>query len=93
MVKVRIIKSEYCPNCKDYLANLERIKDTIPFEYEIFDADDSANKRQCDEWKITDMPVIQIIDRKDDGSVEILRQLTAGGVAVRILARILKSYE
>lgn len=93
MLKVRIIKSEYCDQCRDYLANLARIKDAIPFEYEIFDADDKNNRQQLDEWKVTDMPVIQIIDRDRD-KVSVLEQISPpGGVAVRILVRLLKMHD
>jgi len=58
---VRIISSKNCPRCKGYLLRLDK----QGFKYQIYDSDDPKNKGQLDAWRITDLPVIQIIDESE----------------------------
>ncbi len=57
-MKVRIIKTEDCQICQEYLPRLDK----IGFEYETYDADDPVNDAELDKWGIDDLPVIQLID-------------------------------
>jgi arsenate reductase-like glutaredoxin family protein len=63
-MKVRIIKTKKCLICESYLPRLNK----QGFEYTVYDADNPANEKELDEWKIEKMPVIQLVD--DDGAVK-----------------------
>ena len=80
-MKVRIIKSEHCPFCKQYLKKL----DDVGFEYETYDGDAEKNDTQLDEWDVDEMPVIQIINDKGD----LIYQLpySAGGYSPKYIKR------
>jgi len=66
MLKARIIKSEYCPRCAAYLTRLDKLQ----FDYLIYDVD-TGDKELLDKWRISDMPVVQIVD---DQTNEIYHQ-------------------
>ena len=58
-MRIRVVKSETCDNCKKYLNHLEKLGFT---DYDLYDADDPKNQKDLDAWGITDMPIIQIYD-------------------------------
>jgi arsenate reductase-like glutaredoxin family protein len=64
MLGLRIIKSKDCLVCKNYLPRLDK----SGIVYELYDADDPANQKQLDEWKIDDLPVVQIVN--SNGSIK-----------------------
>ncbi len=74
MLKPRIIKSAECPRCKIYLKTLGR----QGYEHLIYDADLKENEKELDGWKINKMPVVQIVDVKDDGTQEFVFQFSPG---------------
>jgi len=74
-IKTRIIKSNKCFFCKKYLKTLSQQN----YDFTIYDADDSANQKQLDEWKVSDMPVVQLVS--EDGSV--LWQFPPGQLSTR----------
>ena len=57
MLKARVIKSKDCPRCAVYLARLTQLK----FPHIIYDVAD-GKKEDLDKWRITDMPIVQIVD-------------------------------
>lgn len=62
---VRVISSEKCPNCQAYKNTLSKRK----FEHVIYDADDDNNQDQLDSWGINEMPVVQIVQNKDNKDI------------------------
>ena len=89
MLKPRIVKSIHCKDCRHYL----KVLDEQNFDYLIYDADDEANLKQLDEWKISFMPVVQIVDVKSDGSEEFVSQLPPGQWSVRAIDGRIKKAE
>lgn len=79
MFQVRVIKSEGCFKCKNYLKILTAQK----YSFVIYDADLPENQKQLDDWKIDAMPVVQIIDQKNDGTTEIVFQFAPGRWSTR----------
>lgn len=79
MLKPRIIKSAGCPRCKIYLKTLARQE----YEHIIYDADLKENQKELDEWKINMMPVVQIVDVKDDGTQKVVFQFAPGQWSAR----------
>ena len=67
MLKIQIITSQECELCKAFLKRLAKLDFT---EFQEYSADDLSNKSQLDQWRIVDMPVVQIVN--DDGK-EIYR--------------------
>lgn len=58
MFKVRIITKKSCDICKSYISRLTAQN----FPFETVDADDQNFQKQFDEWKISEVPVVQILD-------------------------------
>lgn len=79
MLKPRIIKSVDCARCRIYLKTLSKQN----YEHLIFDADLKENQKQLDEWKINMMPVVQIVDVKEDGTQEKVFQFPPGQFSSR----------
>lgn len=88
MLKPRIIKQEDCPRCRLYLKMLDKQK----YDYLIYDADLEQNQKQLDEWKISMMPVVQIVDIKD-GSQEVVFQFPVGQFSPRAINAKIKELE
>lgn len=84
-MKVRIIKSNNCNDCKLYLARLNK----LGFVYETMDGDDLNLKDQMDAWKIDKMPVVQIIN--DNG--EMVDQLPPGSFSVAFIQDRIRKIE
>jgi len=72
----RIIKKRDCKICEPWLKVLDR----QDFPYIIYDADDSTNQQQLDDWRITNMPVLQLIE-----GTEVLYQFPPGRYSVRLI--------
>ncbi len=87
MLKPRIIKSANCLICKSYLKNLAKQE----YEYIVFDADLKENQQELDSWKISKMPVIQIVDVQDDGTQEMVFQFPPGPYASRHINNKIKA--
>lgn len=81
MLKPRVIKSSNCPRCKMYLKTLSKQK----YEYLVYDADLPENQKELDTWKINMMPVVQIVDVKDDGTQEMVFQFGSGPFSPRAI--------
>ena len=79
MLKPRIIKKEGCFKCKNYIKALNK----QGYEFLIFDADLKENQKQLDEWKIDAMPIVQIVDVKEDGTEIKVYQYPPGRWATR----------
>ena len=65
MLKIQIITSIQCLFCEAFLKRLSKVSFT---DYEEYDADDDENKSKLDAWRITDMPIVQIVD--EEGQVK-----------------------
>lgn len=87
MLKPRIIKSIGCPRCRIYLKTLSKQK----YDYLIFDADLKENQKQLDEWRINSMPVVQIVNVKDDGVQEKVFQFPPGQLSPRSIDAKIKA--
>jgi len=87
MLKPRIIKSESCARCKIYLKTLVKQQ----YEHLIYDADLKENQQELDSWKISMMPVVQIVDVKDDGTQEMVFQFQPGQWAPRYIDNKIKA--
>lgn len=74
MLKPRIIKASACARCKIYLKTLSKQN----YEYIVYDADEKGNQKELDEWKINVMPVVQIVNVKDDGTQQMVFQFAPG---------------
>ncbi len=81
MLKPRIIKSVNCDRCRIYLKTLNAQN----YEHIIYDADLSENTKELDSWKINAMPVVQIVDVKDDGTQEMIYQFSPGEYSPRTI--------
>lgn len=81
-ITTRIISSVNCPTCKFYLKELARMQ----FSHEIYDADDEKNQSQLDVWKISNMPVVQLVDENHN----LLYQFQVGTIGPRIIERKIK---
>jgi len=79
MLKPRIIKNKSCPRCRIYLKTLARQK----YDHLIFDADLEENQKELDEWRINTMPVVQIVDVKDDGTQKMVFQFPPAPISPR----------
>ncbi|KKN26826.1 hypothetical protein LCGC14_0870850 [marine sediment metagenome] len=73
---VRIISSINCSKCKGYLERLDK----RGYNYSAYNADDPKNQQQLDEWKVRDMPVIQIINGD-----KVMYQFPPGTYSPRLL--------
>lgn len=62
-MRVRIIKSDDCPVCKNYIRRLKKEN----FEFELMDGDEEENQDFLDEWNVEEYPVVQILN--DNGDV------------------------
>lgn len=89
MVKTRVISSVGCPKCKFYLTVLRK----QGFEFDVYDADDQKNQKELDEWRISSMPVVQIIDIKEDGTIKKLWQFPSGQISPRSIRTKIKMLE
>ena len=87
MLKPRIIKSTSCPRCKLYLKTLTK----QGYEHLIYDADLKENEKELDGWKINMMPVVQIVDVKDDGTQEMVFQFLPGQFSPRHIDNKIKA--
>jgi len=77
MLRARVIKSQGCFKCKIYLKQLKKQN----YDFIIYDADNKANEKQLDAWKINAMPVVQIVD--DEADFKVLYQFPPGGWSTR----------
>lgn len=73
-MRVRIIKSETCNQCRVYMKRLQKNN----FQFETLDGDDPKFKEQLDAWKIDKYPVVQIIDKDDN----VLWQFPSGTFSI-----------
>lgn len=89
MLKPRIIKSSGCPRCKIYLKTLAK----QGYEHIIYDADLEENQKELDKWKINMMPVVQIVDVKEDGTQEMIFQFLPGQYAPRHINNKIKALD
>ncbi len=81
MLKPRIIKSAGCLICRAYIKKLKAQK----YDFLIYDADLKEHTEQLDKWKIDKMPVVQIVDVKEDGTEEFVSQLAQGRWSARYI--------
>jgi len=81
MFVTRVITSKNCPKCKFYTKVLSMQK----YEYEIYDADLDENSEQLDKWKITSMPVVQIVEHQDNGDSVVMHQFVPGQISTRAI--------
>ena len=81
MFKARIIKSEGCFKCKNYLKSLNK----QGYDFIIYDADLKENQPQLDLWKINAMPVVQIVKIKEDNNIEMVFQFPPGSLSTRLI--------
>lgn len=84
-MKVRIIKTEKCSDCRLYIKQL----DTVGFVYESMDGNDPQFSKEMDEWKIDKMPVVQILS--DSG--ELLYQFPPGSFPPMFINKKIKELE
>lgn len=89
MLKPRIIKSAGCPRCKIYLKTLAKQN----YDCIIYDADLPENQKELDSWKINVMPVVQIVDVKEDGTQEVKHQFPPMPLAPRRIDDKIKQLE
>lgn len=82
MLKARVIKSEGCHICKSYLKILSK----QGYDYLIYDADVKENQKELDGWKITQMPVVQIVDELG----KVCYQYPAGRHSTRLIDEKIK---
>lgn len=87
MLQPRVIKTVNCPNCRLYLKALAK----QGYEHLIYDADLKKNMKELDSWKINVMPVVQIVDVKDDGTQEMIYQFPPGSYSPRIIEGKIKA--
>ena len=87
MLKPRIIKSVNCDRCCIYLKQLNAQN----YEHLIYDADLPENTKELDSWKINNMPVIQIVDVKENGTQEMIHQFPPGPYCARIINAKIKA--
>lgn len=87
MLKPRIIKSVKCDHCHIYLKQLAAQK----YDHLIYDADLPENTKELDDWKINAMPVIQIVDVKENGTQEMIHQFPPGPFSPRIVNAKIKA--
>jgi len=89
MLIVRIIKTQECSICEMWLPRL----DQQGFLYETFDADALGNQKQLDEWKIDDLPVVQIVNRANDDTETVKYQFAPGSWSVRAIKHKMSQVE
>ena len=77
----RIIKSKKCSICDKYLPRLKE----KGVEYEIYDADAPGNQEELDEWKIEKMPVVQIVEIKDNRERIVRYQFSSGTFCAKVI--------
>ena len=77
MFKVRVITKATCYICKSYTSRLK----SQGFQFETVDADDPAWQTKFDEWKISDVPVVQILDEQGNR----VDQLAVGTFSVKYI--------
>ncbi|MHA2279375.1 MAG: hypothetical protein ACXAC5_00580 [Promethearchaeota archaeon] len=77
MLKVRVIKSEGCFRCKNYLKQLKLQN----FDHLIYDADLKENQEELNKWKVDMMPVVQIVD--DEAEFKVVHQFPPGRWSTR----------
>lgn len=83
---VRIITKESCPKCKSYLQRL----DAQGFQYFKYDADADANQKQLDEWKVDEIPVVQVLSADQ---TKVLHQFAPGTFSPRAINYKIKELE
>ena len=84
-MKVRIIKTEKCSDCRAYIKRLDK----VGFVYESMDGNDQRFSKELDEWKIDKMPVVQILS--DSG--ELLFQFPPGSFSPLFINNKIKELE
>jgi len=89
MLKPRVIKSKDCPRCKIYIKTLSK----QGYDYIIYDADLKENTKELDSWGIDMMPVVQVVDVKDDGTQEKVFQFPPGQFSPRIINAKIKALD
>ena len=86
MLSFRVITKESCLKCKFYIKVLKH----HGYQFETFDANAKENQKQLDVWRITNMPVVQIIEHQEDAEVVVLFQFGFGQISPRVLNRTIK---
>lgn len=81
MLITRIITAESCPKCKFYIKALTR----QGYEFERYDADAKVNQSQLDKWRITNMPVVQIVEIQGNDDPTVWFQFGPGQVSPRAI--------
>jgi hypothetical protein len=78
MLQPRIIKNKDCPICAAYMKRLDKLS----IKYITLDTTEEDSK-QLDAWKITNMPIVQIIDENK----KVLWQFpfSPGGISPRAI--------
>lgn len=89
MLKPRIVKSVGCARCKIYLKTLSK----QGYEHLTYDADLKENQKELDSWGINIMPVVQIVDVKDDGTQEKVFQFPPGQFCSRTINAKIKALD
>ena len=78
MLSIRIIKSKDCPICTAYINRLDKLN-VLYITLDVSDADSKI----LDTWKITNMPVVQIVD--DNKKVMWQFPFSQGGISPRAI--------
>lgn len=81
-MQIRVIKSDSCKTCKNYLQNLSK----AGISYVTMDGNDPALESQMDEWKISKMPVVQILNK--DNTVAF--QFQPGAISIKFIQMKIK---
>ena len=81
MLSIRIVTSDSCPKCKFYIKALARQK----YKFEKYDADAKSNQKRLDTWRITNMPVVQIIEHQKNAEPIVWFQFGPGQVSPRAI--------
>ena len=76
VMKVRLIGSKDCEKC----AEAQKVYKKQNLEFEFYDADLDTHQKKLDEWKVDDMPVVQIFNDN-----KIIHQFFPGLVSVRAI--------
>ena len=84
-LKFRIIKSNTCKKCIFYIPQLQQ----QGYQFDIYDGDAPENQKQLDEWRITEFPIVQIVDENNN----LIEQCYPGPIAGRLILAKIKHLE